>query len=307
MGMITCPVCHADVYAKPIMEFISSYNHKEYHLQHCKKCDLEFWWPLELISEFYESGFMEEEYKNIHDDEKGLESNMMLFLENIPCKKGVLLDIGCGNGGFLKAAEKKGFEVVGVDLDSKNVENCRRKGLNVYKATLTELVEKHPEFNQRFDAITFFEVLEHQDNPRGFIDNVRQLLQPGGYIGLSVPNRQRITIYGIGFLSRVVPSEKIHSLSRIDFPPHHLTRWSRMVLGKFLYENGFEDVKTIPITLNYKSRVSYWNTVLYKLATFRGIRFAKNSDILKIIAFPLGISPFGLTVSMYGQGRLKVK
>jgi 2-polyprenyl-3-methyl-5-hydroxy-6-metoxy-1,4-benzoquinol methylase len=40
-------------------------------------------------------------------------------------------------------------------------------------------------------VITFFEVLEHQDKPREFLEMVKGLLKEGGYIAGSVPNRER--------------------------------------------------------------------------------------------------------------------
>jgi 2-polyprenyl-3-methyl-5-hydroxy-6-metoxy-1,4-benzoquinol methylase len=38
------------------------------------------------------------------------------------------------------------------------------------------------------DFITFWEVLEHIDNPKEVVEEVKRLLKPGGYMIISVPN-----------------------------------------------------------------------------------------------------------------------
>ena len=83
--------------------------------------------------------------------------------------------------------------------------------------------------------VSFFEVLEHQDNPAGFLAQVRSLLKPGGYIALSVPNRNRWQ----------------KGLDVTDLPPNHLTRWNPEGLTGFLLREGFEIVslREEPISL----------------------------------------------------------
>jgi 2-polyprenyl-3-methyl-5-hydroxy-6-metoxy-1,4-benzoquinol methylase len=55
--------------------------------------------------------------------------------------------------------------------------------------SLEEFYEYAKEKNLKFDVITFFEVLEHQDKPREFLEMVKGFLKGGGYIAGSVPNR----------------------------------------------------------------------------------------------------------------------
>jgi 2-polyprenyl-3-methyl-5-hydroxy-6-metoxy-1,4-benzoquinol methylase len=56
--------------------------------------------------------------------------------------------------------------------------------------SLEEFYEYAKEKNLKFDVITFFEVLEHQDKLREFLEMVKGLLREGGYIAGSVPNRK---------------------------------------------------------------------------------------------------------------------
>lgn len=43
------------------------------------------------------------------------------FLDHFPSRPGRLLDVGCGYGFFLKIAEVRGWEAIGLDLDPQGV------------------------------------------------------------------------------------------------------------------------------------------------------------------------------------------
>ena len=77
---------------------------------------------------------------------------------------------------------------------------------------------------ERFGTVTFFEVLEHQEDPQAFLDTAKLFLNDDGFIALSVPNRNRWQIED----------------DPLDYPPNHLTRWSPAALRTFIESNGFE-------------------------------------------------------------------
>ena len=97
--------------------------------------------------------------------------------------------------------------------------------------SLEEFYEYAKEKNLKFDVITFFEVLEHQDKPREFLEMVRGLLKYGGYIAGSVPNRER--------LFAEITWKYFHG----DHPPHHFLRFSKYYLEKALNLAGFKDIE----------------------------------------------------------------
>ncbi len=49
---------------------------------------------------------------------------------------GTLLDIGCGNGKFLKKMELMGWQGEGLEFDAASAEAARQLGLNVHLGTL---------------------------------------------------------------------------------------------------------------------------------------------------------------------------
>lgn len=94
------------------------------------------------------------------------------------------LDIGCGNGLYLKAAENLGLRNLGIDVDIENIKFAKEKGLRVMAVNLENL-----ELNERFDFIHIKAVLHLVNEPVRFILKAKKLLEPGGIIYLDVPNQ----------------------------------------------------------------------------------------------------------------------
>lgn len=139
---------------------------------------------------------------------------------------GELLDIGCGTGNFLAAARDAGYSVSGTELD-RNAARFAKEQLGLPRVlglTISEFAEKYP--GEKFDAVTVFEVLEHQASPVEFVEQVKSCLRPRGYIALSVPNRERW----------------LTGPDVLDYPPNHFLRWNAGSLRKLLNAHGFEIV-----------------------------------------------------------------
>jgi 2-polyprenyl-3-methyl-5-hydroxy-6-metoxy-1,4-benzoquinol methylase len=235
MDKVKCPICHTEVEERNFKEtYVSPYNNQEYKRYECPNCDVHWWEPLKIIPEFYESEVFER-YTAFHESVlTRLDENHKAFFKHLPSNvRGKLLDVGCGDGRFLRHAKEQGFEVWGIDFDKKSVENVKRNlGIDtVFAMSLEEFYEYAKEKNLKFDVITFFEVLEHQDKPREFLEMVKGLLREGGYIAGSVPNRERLFV------------ETDWKYFHVDHPPHHFLRFSKSSLEKALNFSGFKDVE----------------------------------------------------------------
>ena len=121
-----------------------------------------------------------------------LEPGHRFFLSDSKApKSGKLLDLGCGVGNFLAAARDAGFDVTGIELNHNAVRFAHEYyGLRCVFAIRPEQF-RATHTSEKFDVVTFFEVLEHQEDPRGFLDVAKDCLAEGGYLALSVPNRNR--------------------------------------------------------------------------------------------------------------------
>jgi 2-polyprenyl-3-methyl-5-hydroxy-6-metoxy-1,4-benzoquinol methylase len=215
--MIECPACSSALQNGPDEVFRRS------SLYCCSACDLQFWHPVAMPDvTWYEAAYQGRD-QHIMPLEPG--HRFFLSTNHVP-KGGKLMDVGCGTGNFLAAAKAVGFEATGIEFD-RNAAKCAREyvGLkSIFSCTLEEFAAQHPQ--EKFDVITFFEVLEHQDRPLDFLRLVKCCLKRNGYIALSVPNRERW--------------QKAPDV--LDYPPNHLTRWNARSLSRFLTAQGFEIV-----------------------------------------------------------------
>lgn len=95
-----------------------------------------------------------------------------------------VLDFGCGMGGTLKDLPKR-FEGHGADVEPKAVAACKANhGLeNVVVSDGMRL----PYDDGHFDAVLALDVLEHIDDPRPPVAEIRRVLKRGGVFIASVP------------------------------------------------------------------------------------------------------------------------
>lgn len=92
-----------------------------------------------------------------------------------------ILDVGAGTGDFLKVCKNKKWQVTGIEpnLDARKI--AERKGI-LLKENLFEIT------NQKFDVITLWHVLEHVEDLKNYISQLKKLLKREGKIIIAVPN-----------------------------------------------------------------------------------------------------------------------
>lgn len=98
------------------------------------------------------------------------------------------LDVGCGNGRFLRIMAGRGIpprSIYGLELDEKVVEKLRAEGFQVFSER-AESCESIP--TGSIDLITMFHVIEHVDAPARVIERLASWLSPGGVLALETPN-----------------------------------------------------------------------------------------------------------------------
>ncbi|MGH7075557.1 MAG: class I SAM-dependent methyltransferase [Stellaceae bacterium] len=97
-----------------------------------------------------------------------------------------LLDIGCGNGAFLRAVSDRypEWRLNGTEFDTRHREEVLRiSGVEAFHAgPLTAL-------GGSFDVISLVHVLEHIEHPGVLLREIAARLNPGGLLLIEVPNR----------------------------------------------------------------------------------------------------------------------
>ncbi len=209
--------------------------HQKYTLYHCKKCNFQFWFPLEYPGfEFYAgTSYLEKTLWSLKNKILTSWNHRQFYLDKIKLG-GQLLDIGFGDGRFLKGCKKRGYTVHGLEVGEIAILLLRTQGIDVYHGTVENFALSWK--GSLFDCITFFEVMEHLIDPIGLLEHVKLILKQNGKIVLSVPN-----------------SEKTKILQYSDCPPGHFTRWNPSSLENLLRKTNFrvEQIKVQPLTFRY--------------------------------------------------------
>ncbi len=111
----------------------------------------------------------------------------------------VLVDIGDSSGSHIAYLNELvgNLYTISVNLDRVAVEKIRSRGLNAILCRAEEL-HKHPDFNKDVDIFSSFEMLEHLEDPTGFLRNMAENTVCSKFV-ISVPlvKKSRIGLHQI--------------------------------------------------------------------------------------------------------------
>lgn len=99
---------------------------------------------------------------------------------------GKILDVGCGSGAKLYGLKKRGWDVYGVDTSLDAVDFAKKK-LNLEKVYLGTIESKKfpPGF---FNAVLLSHVIEHLQDPKKTLREIKRILKPEGLLIITTPN-----------------------------------------------------------------------------------------------------------------------
>ncbi|MBI4432245.1 MAG: methyltransferase domain-containing protein [Candidatus Omnitrophica bacterium] len=186
------------------------------------------------------------------EQERGRRAQAGIVLKRIARYKrgGRILDIGCGPGFFLDEAKKKGWDVAGVDLSawakSYNRDNF---GIEVFQGSLEEA-----HFPDRsFDVVVMMDVIEHLDDPKAILTEIRRILKNDGVLYVSTPDIQSV-------LSRLLRA-KWWGINK-----YHLFYFSRKTLERLFQVVGFKKLRYASYPRIFT--VNYWSKRLMAYPAF---------------------------------------
>ena len=257
-----CPACCSSTPRTPVEEHWDPIGAKKYLVVSCPECGVVSSEPREAVgADWYAKS------APIRDRESrpAPESDwrfLQFFSDKLP--PGRLLDVGSGDGGFMRLAAAAGFTPTGFDYDERVTAQARAQGLDAHATEFsTFCAGRKP---GEFDVLTMFDVLEHTPEPSWFLETLKPLLKPGGSIAITFPN-------GL----RPLPWRR----EEHDYPPHHFTRWTPDALKGFLERHGFDVVRQEAGTLKlrYLSDHFFFYVVMPRLlALARRVLFGKSAD-----------------------------
>lgn len=162
-----------------------------------------------------------------------------------------LLDVGCGDGMFLQAARKRGWQTVGTEL---NPEPARRMGFEVFR-NLDECADQGP-----FSIVTLWHSLEHMSDPRAVIEKIRRLVAEDGVVLIAVPDFD-------GYQSKAFRESWLH----LDVP-RHLYHFTATSLDRMLNQAEFIPVAHWFQEFEY-DLIGWWQSALNRLLPTQNVLF----------------------------------
>lgn len=235
MERIACNLCAADEAARVCRKF-------GLDISRCRRCGLVYAGPERLTPDEsrsrYNATYFENEYLpslGVRDHQFDLAffddryRDLLSLLE--PSRAlGTLVEVGCGAGFFLKAAERAGWRVSGLEVMDEGVRFAREKlGLDVRRPV--------PEGGELpaggFDAAVMLDVVEHLSDPASTLARSRDLLRDGGVLLLFTPNYRSLSRVALG------PAWAVLS------PHEHLYYFTEATLGALLRKAGFGGVSFV--------------------------------------------------------------
>ena len=222
-----CPLCGAT--ATQVLERCG-----DVRTELCAGCGVAFLTPVPTVSALgahYDQGYYAEWITTQQRSRKRL-WRQRVNLVRARRTRGDVLDVGCGDGGFLEAAQASGFICAGTELSEYAAERVRRR-LRVPVMTGPVRAIEWPVAS--FDIITMWHVLEHLTDPRGDLAIVRRLLRPGGLLFIAVPNRRSTVFNGVYRLVKGAPPAYYTPEER----ELHLFHFTPESLRLLLEERGF--------------------------------------------------------------------
>ncbi len=105
-------------------------------------------------------------------------------VQSSPHAGGRLLDVGCGNGWSAFAFARRGFNVMGVDLNPDAFEPPPHPKLRLQEGSVLSL----PFPDASFDLVASYQMLEHVPAPASALREMLRVVRPGGTISIVSPN-----------------------------------------------------------------------------------------------------------------------
>jgi SAM-dependent methyltransferase len=282
----------------------------QYTINRCRVCKAHYLSPnptVEQLAKAYDISYYGEQVEKFTGlTEKTLDyfrKQRAARVSSYVPENGRILDIGCGNGRFLKHTLLFGrFSLYGIEIPGKSAERAAAIPEITLKVGNLQAGDYSDGF---FDAVTLFHVFEHLSEPMDTLGIISRILKKGGVCVMSFPNID-------SFQARIFKGKWLH----LD-PPRHLFFFKPGDFANIItnYDLGIEKTGYISLEQNPFGAVqsilncfSRKREVLYE--SLKGNREYVN-DISKsvlfihrlffVITFPIFVL-LDLVESLFGKG-----
>jgi SAM-dependent methyltransferase len=165
-----------------------------FHIRHCQACRAYFLAPRpsdSMLADAYDTSYYGERTQKFSFPliERALDyfrAGRARQVRRFLADDEAVLDIGCGNGQFLRQLSEMGkFELHGSELPGGAATRAAQvPGVTLHLGPAEQLALPP----NAFKAITLFHVFEHLVAPQAVLQEISRLLQPNGVLVMSFPN-----------------------------------------------------------------------------------------------------------------------
>ena len=140
-----------------------------------------------------------------------------------------ILDVGCSDGALVFAINEIGnIKADGIDADAKAVKFANAYAYkSKYNSEFTQSIVEEFEPTMKYQAISCLEMIEHVIDPKGVLDKMESMIEDGGYIFISTPdkhgyfgednfNPQHINHYNKEDLEKLIGKERIVAWDKVS-------------------------------------------------------------------------------------------
>jgi 2-polyprenyl-3-methyl-5-hydroxy-6-metoxy-1,4-benzoquinol methylase len=282
-----CPVCGVSQYE----QFAAGYDYELltcsnlWHFAQCTSCRHVWLHPRPALSELgviYPPTYYAYNYAGINPIARHAKAyldkrKMAKIVRSCAAPPRTYLDVGCGDGRFLKVLEKRGVPrsgLYGLELDQRVVNRLRDDG---YVGVFCERVEDASGIPEGgVDLVTMFHVIEHVDNPATVVRRISRWLSPGGIFALETPNLDSLDA---GLFHRTYWGG-YHI-------PRHWNLFTPSTIARLLQDSGLEVLATI-----FQTGHSFWMYSLHHVVRYQGGSRPYLGQLFDPIKSLLGIAGF---------------
>lgn len=186
------------------------------------------------------------------------------FIRHLPAPSEAgdeLLDVGCGDGGFLRVARTFGYRASGIEFDPQAAHTAQQQGFDIFVGGLDDA----PLPPECMAQVTLSHVIEHLHDPVAGLRRLHGALRKDGRIWLQTPN---IDARG---------AQRFGSSWRGLEAPRHLVMFNAKSLGAALQAAGFTDVRLLPPQLDAAFYIEQSEAMAAARDPYRGDRAARRA------------------------------
>lgn len=224
LHQVPCHSCAAEKYTTLLIK-------DGFEIAQCDKCNLVYV-PKILNEEHYNETYSSEAYASVvsklgfdsHEYRKSRfgEERVSKIEQFLSSRKPSFLDVGCSTGFVVQAAQERGWNAQGIDLNTHAIHfGIENYGLNLSSDSFFDI-------EGSYDAVGMYDVLEHVASPSQFLQQAAKVLKPKGILHVYVPNWNSA--------SRYILNDAAHFI----WPSHHLTYFTPATLTQMIEKNDFE-------------------------------------------------------------------